>query len=182
MEEYIEILTKEGKETGKSASKSEIHKRGFYHNTAHVWFYTVDGKILLQQRAATKLICPLLWDVSVAGHVDAGETIEQAALREIQEEIGLTILEKDLKIIDVFECFQTYTFGIVDNEFHHTFISELKVDVAELKPQQDEVEALKLITIEDFKNKLKHIGEDNHFVASNKSYYEFVLNSIIKKL
>ena len=75
MPEYIDIVTKQGIPTGKSALKSDIHTKGYYHNTAHVWLFIKDGQVLLAQRAASKLICPLLWDVSVAGHVDAGETI-----------------------------------------------------------------------------------------------------------
>ena len=97
MEEYIDIVTKSGKPTGKSATKTEIHKKGWYHNTVHIWLYTSKGEILLQQRAASKAICPLLWDVSVAGHIDAGETIESGAIREIKEEIGLKIQEDDLE-------------------------------------------------------------------------------------
>ena len=89
MDEYIDIVSKEGIPTGKSALKSEIHSKGHYHNTAHIWLYTTQGEILLAQRSAKKKICPLLWDVSVAGHVDAGERIEEAALRELKEEIGL---------------------------------------------------------------------------------------------
>ncbi len=90
-EDFIDIVTKDGKSIRKSYPNSEVHLKGYYHNTAHIWFYTNDGKILLQQRSASKTICPLLWDVSVAGHVDAGETIKQAAIREIKEEIGLVI-------------------------------------------------------------------------------------------
>ena len=48
MEEYIDIVTKEGEPTGKSALKSEIHTKGYYHNTAHVWFYTSKGEIHYQ--------------------------------------------------------------------------------------------------------------------------------------
>ena len=102
MEEYIDILTKEGNPTGESAPKSKIHQKGYYHNTAHIWFYTKSGEILLAQRAASKTICPLLWDVSVAGHIDAGETVEVAAIRETKEEIGLDISENDLIKIGVF--------------------------------------------------------------------------------
>lgn len=180
MEEYIDIVTREGKPTGKSAPKSEIHSKGFYHKTAHIWFYTNAREILLQQRAATKTICPLLWDVSVAGHVDAGESIKQAAVREIKEEIGLSISESDLEKIGVFKCFQSYGNEIKDNEFHHTFIAELKINVSHLKPLKGEVEALKLITVEEFKNILQ-TETINHFVPSNKSYYEFVLQAIQKK-
>lgn len=178
MEEYIDIVTKEGKPTGQSVLKSEIHSKGYYHNTAHLWLYTNEGQILIAQRAASKLICPLLWDVSVAGHVDSGETIEKAAIRETEEEISLTLSEADLVKIGVFECFQSYPNGITDNEFHHTFISELKVPIEQLIPQTGEVEALKLLPIKTFEEKLKFKTEDNYFIKSNKAYYQFVLKAI----
>lgn len=51
----------------------------------------VDGSpaILLQQRAMTKDIQPGKWDTTVGGHVDYGEQIEEALIRESYEEIGL---------------------------------------------------------------------------------------------
>ena len=147
MEEYIDIVDTNGKPTGVSAPKSEIHAKGHLHNTAHVWCYTSEGEILLQQRAASKVICPLLWDVSVAGHIDAGETPQQAAVRESKEEIGIDLSEEQLVKIGVFECFQSYPNGIVDNEFHNTFITKVDIKIEELTPQKEEVEALKYVTI-----------------------------------
>ena len=182
LEEYIDIVTKEGKPTGTSAPKSEIHSKGYYHHTVHVWLYTKSGQILLSQRSACKIICPLLWDVSVAGHIDAGESMHSAAVREMQEEIGLTIAEQDLENIGVFPCFQTYDNGIMDNEFHNTYISELKVDLSSLQLQLEEVEAVKLVSLEEFKFLIDHIGSDNHFVASNKAYYDVVWHAIKDKL
>jgi isopentenyl-diphosphate delta-isomerase len=182
MAEYIDIVTKEGLPTGKSALKSEIHLKGYFHNTAHVWLYTKQGEILLAQRADSKSICPLLWDVSVAGHVDASETIEHAAIREVKEEIGLDLIENNLHKIGVSECFQSYPNGIVDNEFHHTFISELNVEIKDLSLDENEVEDVKLVNLHEFQNLIDNIGSDNHFVASNKSYYEFVLQSITQAI
>ena len=182
MDELIDIVNESGEPTGKTALKSEIHTKGYYHNTAHIWFYTKQGEILLAQRAASKIICPLLWDVSVAGHVDAGETIEQAALRETYEEIGLLILDNSLNKIGVFKCLQTYDNGIKDFEFHNTFIAELKEPIESLKFNKKEVEALKLVGYTEFKNLLKASKTNGHFVSSNKLYYEFVLDTIKKEL
>ncbi|WP_397362956.1 NUDIX domain-containing protein [Olleya sp. R77988] len=182
MDELIDIVTNKGLPTGQSALKSEIHKKGHYHNTVHIWFYNSNGNILLQQRAATKAICPLLWDVSVAGHIDAGETLTSGAVREINEEIGLTIQESDLEKIGVFECFQKYPNGIIDNEFHHTFIAKLKVPIIKLTPQKEEVEALKLVSIFDFKTLLDNSDNNNHFVASNYNYYLKIISAIQHKV
>ena len=65
MDELIDILTSEGKATGKSALKSEAHHHGWFHATVHIWLFTADEKILLQKRALTKkysLVCGIfLW-------------------------------------------------------------------------------------------------------------------------
>lgn len=182
MDEYIDIVDKNGNPTGVSVPKSEIHSKGHLHNTVHVWLYTSEGKILLQQRAASKLIYPLLWDVSVAGHVDAGETIEAAAIREAKEEIGINISEAQLIKIGVFECFQSYPNGIHDNEFHNTYIVKIKKTLDDLSPQTDEVEALKFVSISEFYEALNHSETNNHFVASNRDYYKFVVEAIKSQL
>ncbi|WP_338733601.1 NUDIX hydrolase [Mangrovimonas cancribranchiae] len=182
VEEFIDIVTKDGKPTGKTALKSVIHSEGHYHNTAHLWLYTKAGKILLAQRSFKKAICPGLWDVSVAGHVDAGETIEQAILRETQEEISLTLQQEDLYKIGVFPCFQTYDNGIIDNEFHHTFIAELGVPLEKLKPQPNEVEALQLVCLDTSFSLLINSHLNNYFIASNRAYYEMVFQRILEHI
>ena len=180
MDEYIDLANEQGKFIGRKELKSVIHQKGHYHHTAHIWLYTNKGEIILSQRSAKKTICPLLWDVSVAGHIDAGESIIHGALREMQEEIGLTLSENDLTKIGVFECFQSYDNGIKDNEFHNTFIAELKVPLSELKPQIEEVEALKLVSFHEYEDLLEHSETNGYFVASNRVYYQTVLKCIKK--
>ncbi|WP_136480831.1 NUDIX hydrolase [Cognatitamlana onchidii] len=183
MDERIDIADKTGKLLGKSELKSIIHQKGYYHHTAHIWFYTKQGNILLSQRSAKKIICPLMWDVSVAGHIDAGETPEEASIRETKEEIGLQINETDLIKIGVFNCFQSYESGIIDNEFHNTFLAELRVPISKLVPQEDEVENLKLVSISEFEILLETIGNNhNHFVPSNKDYYLHILGQIKSRI
>ncbi len=183
MDEKIDIVTKNGEPTDKVALKSEAHKNGWYHNTIHLWLYTKQGEILLQQRSHKKTIHPLLWDVSVAGHIDAGETFIKAVLRETKEEIGLQLKENNLQKVGVFLHETHYENGnIQDNEFHQIYISELKTEVKNLIPQDDEVEALKLVSFKEFENLLMQSETNNHFIPTNKSYYSFVIKAIKEKL
>jgi isopentenyldiphosphate isomerase len=183
MDEYIDLVDELGQPIGKSALKSEAHKNGWYHNTIHLWFYTKDGEILLQQRSHKKEIHPLLWDVSVAGHIDAGEPIEAAAVRETKEEIGLDIKPNDLRKIAVHFHESTYFNGaIIDREFHHIYISELKVPLKDLVPQPSEVEALKLVHLSSFTELIFNSSINMHFVESNSNYYHFVAAEIYNEL
>ena len=182
MDEYIDIVTETGAQTGKVALKSEAHKNGWWHNTIHLWLYTNNGEILLQQRSHKKDIYPLLWDVSAAGHIDAGESFESAAIRETHEELGILLNPNDLKKIGVHKHASSYANGAIqDNEFHHVFIAELTVDIEDLTPQEEEVEDLKLVSFKVLKALLT-AKNNNHFVESNKDYYDFVIEKISKLL
>ncbi|MBT8244719.1 MAG: NUDIX domain-containing protein [Winogradskyella sp.] len=183
MDELIDIVDAKGNPTGKTALKSDIHKNGWYHNTIHLWLYTPKGEILLQQRSHKKTIYPLLWDVSVAGHIDAGETFTEAAIRETEEEIGLNLNKKYLIKIGTHLHKSEYNNGnIKDYEFHQVYISKLPVSLESLIPQEDEVEALKLVSLDTFESLLSNSETNSHFIASNKRYYEFVLKNIKAQL
>ena len=164
IDERIDILDSKGKLTGKTALKSEVHRKGLYHQTVHIWFYTSDEKILLQQRGKDKATHPLLWDVSVAGHIGSGEEIETAAIREVEEEIGLSISKSDLQKIGIFKSFHRHREDLIDNEFHHSFICKLKTPLENLRKQESEVADLKLISISQLKDELGNQETRNKYV------------------
>ena len=47
------------------------------------------GRLLLGKRSARRTAYPGVWDLP-GGHVEAGETAEQALVRELREELGVT--------------------------------------------------------------------------------------------
>jgi 8-oxo-dGTP diphosphatase len=49
-----------------------------------------DGRIFFQRRSPDRKLFPNCWDI-VGGHVEPGETIEEALRREVQEETGWQI-------------------------------------------------------------------------------------------
>ncbi len=175
MDELIDILTPEGKPTGKTALKSEAHKNGWFHATVHVWLFNTDEKILLQKRALTKKVFPGLWDISVAGHIAAGEDVLSAAKREVLEEVGLQLEESDFIKIGTRIHQVSHANGIQDNEHHHVFIAELKVPLSTLTIQEEEVNAIKLFDLDVLKN-TKNL--ENILLSRFHEYYVTVYNKI----
>ncbi|MGB5555354.1 MAG: NUDIX domain-containing protein [Flavobacteriaceae bacterium] len=178
MDERIDILDSEGNFTGKTTMKSEAHLKGLFHDTVHVWFYTKNAKILIQQRAENKDTHPLLWDVSVAGHVGAGENMETSAVREVQEEIGLSITTADLQKIGIFKSVQKHHDTLLDCEFHHTYLCELKVPLDKLIKQETEVADLKLIPITVFAEETWGLAKLQKYVPHKSEYFKKVTQAI----
>lgn len=103
--EYFDIVDEAGEPTGKTVSRKEAHEKGIRHRTAHVWIIKqTNGKteILLQKRSDEKDSFPGMFDTSSAGHILAGEEPLPSALRELQEELGVIAVPKDLTYAGTF--------------------------------------------------------------------------------
>lgn len=178
----MDILNEEGAYTGKQLMKSEAHRKGLFHPTVHVWLYSSNGQILIQKRGRNKKSFPLLWDVSVAGHIEAGEDIIQSAIRETKEEIGLSLHPRDLEKIGVFKSQQIHHEEFKDFEFHHCYLAELAVPLTELKKQESEVEDLKLIPLLTFAEEAWGLGRPTKYVPHGSFYYKTVVKAISDRL
>ncbi len=88
--EWVPLVDENGRITGR-ATRKEVHNGpGMLHPVIHLHIINSKGEIYLQKRAMHKDTQPGKWDTSVGGHVDLGETIEQALLRETAEELNIT--------------------------------------------------------------------------------------------
>ncbi|HEY2614144.1 MAG TPA: 16S rRNA (adenine(1518)-N(6)/adenine(1519)-N(6))-dimethyltransferase RsmA [Chthoniobacterales bacterium] len=74
------------------ASRAEVHGNNLRHRAVHILVFNAGGELFLQKRSRWKDRHPRLWDSSAAGHVEAGEDYNEAARRELQEELGVTAL------------------------------------------------------------------------------------------
>jgi len=112
--ELIDIVDENGIPTGETIDRTVAHRTGARHRTTHIWIVRKhEGcvQILLQKRAKYKDSFPGCYDISSAGHIPAGVGFIESGLRELQEELSITISEEEL-----IECGLHCTFA--ENEFH----------------------------------------------------------------
>jgi 16S rRNA (adenine1518-N6/adenine1519-N6)-dimethyltransferase len=71
--------------------RATIHRENLLHRAVHILILNRRGELLLQKRSYRKDKFPRRWDSSAAGHVNAGETYRDCAVRELKEELGVTV-------------------------------------------------------------------------------------------
>jgi isopentenyldiphosphate isomerase len=170
-DEIIDICDENNILTGIKKLKTQAHKIGLWHRSAHIWIYNSKKEILLQLRAKEKPLYPNMWDISVAGHVSAGEQPIQAALREIKEEIGLSVKESDLSFFKIIKHKSIFR-DIKNNEFYYVYFLKFDEDINHLKLQKEEVQKIKFVSLTELKKEL--INPSNNLVPHKKYWTQII--------
>ena len=96
--EFLDVVDENDNAVGK-ASMDEIYAERLPHRIVHILIFNDKGKLALQMRSKYKSFCPQHWSTPVGGHVQSGESYEEAAMREFEEELGtkvpITQIRKD---------------------------------------------------------------------------------------
>lgn len=87
--ELFDVVDSEDRVIGQ-ATRREVHTKGLFHRSVHIWVFNSRGELFLQKRAMTKDENPGYWDSSAAGHLNAGEGYRTCAHRELMEELGIS--------------------------------------------------------------------------------------------
>ena len=95
--------------------RSVVHRTGLKHRATHVLVFNSRGELFLQKRSMKKDRQPGVWDSSASGHVDSGEDYDTSAVRELREEIGLSVTEPLERLFKINACEET------DQEFVWVF-------------------------------------------------------------
>jgi len=93
--EFLDVVNDKDEVIDK-ASRNEIYEKSLKHRIVHVLLFNNEGRLALQLRSQNTSFCLGHWSTSAGGHVRSGETYEEAAIREMKEEIGIEASIKPL--------------------------------------------------------------------------------------
>lgn len=146
MEELFDILDENGKPTGKTKPRSQVHRDGDWHGGVHIWIVKPNGDVLIQKRSLSKDTHPGYWAISCAGHISAGSNSIETAIKEVKEELGFGLTENDFNFMfkNKFEKIDPDG-AFIDREFNDVYLVEKDIDADNLFIDKNELSEVKLI-------------------------------------
>ena len=88
LEEFLDIVT-EGNQVIGQEKRSVVHQFGLWHRGVHIFLFTPEHKLVIQQRSKHREQSPGALDCSVSEHLKAGESYLAGAIRGLEEELGI---------------------------------------------------------------------------------------------
>ena len=157
MQEFFETFNEENKPTGLVA-RSVVHKRGLWHRAANIFLFRTNGQLIVQRRDESKDVWPGAWDLSVAEHLQPGESFEAGAIRGLVEELGIAGVILERVSGEIRSMLEVPESGIKDYEIQVCFRG---ISDAELIPQASEVAEIRFFSLDDLRESM--LGDPNRF-------------------
>src|SRR5680860_203877 len=145
-DELFDVVHENGSPTGVVKRRADVHRDGDWHRAIHVWVYGANdlGPFLrMNLRGGHKDTWPGMLDVTVGGHLSAGETVEQA-FREIEEEIGVEADPSRLRFLETRPAY-----GEIERELQDVFLYRDDRPLDEYRPNPAELVGLLKISLAD---------------------------------
>ena len=105
-DEIFDVVNERDEVIGQNLRR-EVHRLGLRHRAVHVLIFNARGEIFLQKRSMLKDTFPGAWDSSSSGHLDVGESYDACALREVREELGVTLPCLPERLFKIDACAET---------------------------------------------------------------------------
>jgi isopentenyl-diphosphate delta-isomerase len=178
MPELLDVRDENGTLTGEVMVRPEVHRTEVWHGIALVWVYNSQGQILLQHRAAHLNAFPSKWDVTVSGHLSAGETPRQAAVREVAEEVGIYLKEDELEEVGTVANEYTLVYGKQHREYDFVFTACVDAEIKDLRFQAAEVLDARWSSVEDFERDLADEINSQHYSKRDPRIYQMIIDKV----
>jgi isopentenyldiphosphate isomerase len=105
-EEIFDVVNERDEVIGQ-APRKEVHARGLWHRAVHALVFNARGEVFLQKRSMLKDTAKGKWDSSASGHLDTGEDYDACVVRELREEIGLSLAQTPARLFKLEACKET---------------------------------------------------------------------------
>ncbi|CAM4157047.1 NUDIX hydrolase [Bacillus manliponensis] len=151
MEQELLAIFDEKRNRIGTATREEVHKIGYWHETFHCWFISVEEDgiyVHLQIRSDKKKDYPNLLDITAAGHILANETVHDG-IREVHEEVGIHVQFDELVSLGVIP-YAVKMGEFIDKELAHVFLYENKQPMDVYNVQVEEVSGVVKVSYESF--------------------------------
>lgn len=163
--EFLDIVDENDKLTGEKQYRDFVHDNNLYHRHTSCWILNHKGEILLQRRAITKKKRPGIWS-KTGGHVNSGESVIDAIKREVKEEIGLELEDKDLFFMQKFKSNNP-------NFFSYGYIALTDNKIEDYKLQLEEVDQVKYYKIEKLEEEKRNDNKlFDFYYWENKDFFD----------
>jgi isopentenyl-diphosphate delta-isomerase len=149
IDEPLILVDENDNETG-YMSKELCHQgEGILHRAFSIFIFNDKKDLLLQRRSSDKLLWADYWSNTVCSHPRKGETIEIAAQRRLDDEMGI---QADLKWLFKFQYQAKFKQIGSENELCHVFIGKHN---GLYYPNPNEIKDLMLIPFEEVEAEIK---------------------------
>lgn len=149
MKEMIILVDENDIEVG-TIEKMEAHTEGKLHRAFSIFVFNSKGEMMLQRRALHKYHSGGLWTNTCCSHPNAGETLEKAVNRRLEEEMGFTCALKEVKS---FLYHAKLDNNLIEHELDHIFVGKYE-DEPDIN--KEEVEEWMWIDKEGLKKELEN--------------------------
>ena len=164
MMEKWDLYDRDRNKIGKQITRGEDMAPDEFHSVVHVCIFNSNGEMLIQQRQPFKQGWPNLWDITCGGSAVAGDTSQQAASRELFEELGIDYDFESMR--------PQFTINF-ERGFDDYYLINYDIDLNQLTLQAEEVQAVKWASKEEILELIKQ----NQFIPYYESIISFLFES-----
>lgn len=169
--ELLDVYNEQHEKIG-TYPRDEVHEKGMWHNTIHCWLYDNEGNVYFQVRSDDNKLY-----TTASGHVQAGETLNEAFGREVKEEIGIKINFEDAELVKINHWRMDKEKNgkiIKDRAFSHIYILNIKKEPKMFNFFDGEVNGVVKLNCDEVLNLFKDRTDEIQgiFVDSNNNHKE----------
>jgi isopentenyldiphosphate isomerase len=182
MPELFEVFDARNQPLGHVKERNLVHREGDWHRTAQVYVLNAKRELLCNLRHPDKDVFASLWDVCIGGHLAPGETYAEGAVREMGEELGVSLRAGDLLFVgDVSIDGGDAVKGLFDREHAGVFVWRTDRHAEDFDYQREEITRLAFFPLAEVRRSLNADSPDVPFIPLRETYLR-ILDLVEKKI